>query len=315
MSFGSPGAADDGRPEPPRNPGGGGIGPEAIALVLSLVVALTVGGGVLAGVRLPGAAAASPAVPSASSASRPTPTPGPSVNAAAVAVCLQIDARLIADREALAAEIAAKPFEASNVAAILRGANADLVQAIDIAAHLGPTSAALALSRDLSAFYSDLHTMISDGLVNSVQNGPAYLALAKAVAGALAKVERFDTRLSALLQADSPPPVAASASPAAGSPPPSATPVPASVPPTATPVPPPSGSAGPAQSAGPPPVNPAVAVFLRLAVGQRADRPARARRRRDDHRRRRADRRREARRASPPSRRPVRGSLLPARAR
>ena len=218
MTLGPPAAQNDGRPDASRDawwqerrrrrdrPGG------HRRLFLSLVVALSVGGGVLAGVRLPGAAAAPSVPPVASTATRPTPTPGPSVNAAAIAVCLQIDARLIADREGLKAELAARPFEASNVAAILRGANADLVQASDIAAHLGPTSAALALSRDLSAFYSDLHTMISDGLVNSVQNGPAYLALAKAVAGALAKVERFDARLSALLVADTPPPVAASAS-------------------------------------------------------------------------------------------------------
>lgn len=225
------------------------IGPEVLAAAVSLALIVTITVGVLSGARLPGLAQPGDTPgPTPTSPDRALPTSAPTVNVAAVEALLQIDERLATDREALKAELAGSLFDPADVSTILRGVNADVLQASDIVGHLGPSAAAASLSAILSAFYTGLHDEISAALVNSVHNAPAYHAAATSVVKTLDQLADHDARLRALLlSALTPTPVpsaSAAPSPSPGSPsaaPPSSGP---SASPTPLPISPSPGASG-----------------------------------------------------------------------
>ena len=213
------------------------IAPELIAAILVAFVIATIGGGVIAVGSSPGAATTPPLeTPGGSGIAAPTPA----LDDAAIATCLEIDGRLAVDRAALDAEVAASPFQASNVATILRGLNADVVVATAAATRLQRLPISAAVGARLTTFYRDLHTHVSDALVNSVQNAGAYRTAARTTSTMLAELPVLDTLLRGLRDArPSPPASPPGPSPSAassGSPPPSVS-APPSTPPGSPTVP------------------------------------------------------------------------------
>jgi hypothetical protein len=178
-----PGGADQtGRRQTGRGPRP--IAPELIAAILAAVVVAMLGGGLI--VRGTSAVAPSPP-PEPTASSDSTAGPTPAVDATAIAACLAINDRLTVSRKALDAALKAATFAPSDVAAILRSLNADVVNAADVAAILERLPASAGVGARLTTFYSDLHQHVSDALSNSVQNAPAYRAAAKTTSAILAE--------------------------------------------------------------------------------------------------------------------------------
>ncbi|HET7030623.1 MAG TPA: hypothetical protein VFI34_08935 [Candidatus Limnocylindrales bacterium] len=203
------------------------IGPEAITTAIAVLLIASIA---LVFLVTGPAGTQPPLIPHASDAGGPTPPAStePGVNLAYVSFALQVDARLAADRVALDRQLDLKPFDASATAAILRGANADILSGQDVARRLAASPPTADVGRTLSATYEDLHQLISDALDNSVRNGPAYEAAGKNIVAGLARLEAIDAVLRRLQEGPAPS-------------------APASVPPSGEPVPsvpPPSEPAG-----------------------------------------------------------------------
>ena len=204
------------------------VAPELVAAILAAVVVATVGGGLVAGGTSAVVAPSSSTQASPSSGSTAEPTPA--IDETAITALLALNDRLTAAREALVAALAASTFGPSDVATVLRSLNADVVQAAAIAPILERFSASEAVGARLTKYYDDLHQHLSDALVASVQNAPAYRSAAKSTSTILAEVPALNAALEALLIGRSAP----SSSPPA----PSATPAPSSsVAPGETPAP------------------------------------------------------------------------------
>jgi hypothetical protein len=212
------------------------VGPELLAAILAAVVVAIVGGGLVAGgtsaVVEPSSSGQAP--PSAGTTAEATPA----VDETAIAALLALNDRLTAAREALDAALAASIFEPSDVATVLRSLNADVVQAAAIAPILERLPASEAVGARLTKYYDDLHQHVSDALVASVQNAPAYRSAAKSTSTILAEVPALNAALEALLightipssspSAPSSTPAPSSSAPPAETPPPSTPSIPAS---------------------------------------------------------------------------------------
>jgi hypothetical protein len=235
------GGVDEGPGVPTRRPRS--VAPELVAAILAAVVVAIVGGGLVAGgtsaVVAPSSSAQAP--PSAGSTAEPTPA----IDETAIRALLALNDRLTAAREALDAALAASIFEPSDVATVLRSLNADVVQAAAIAPILERLPASEAVGARLTKYYDDLHQHLSDALVASVQNAPAYRSAAKSTSTILAEVPALNAALEALLIGRT--------APSNSPPPPSSTPAPSSsAPPAETPPPStaPSIPASPSVSSG-----------------------------------------------------------------
>ena len=214
------------------------LGPEGVAIVL-VVMAIAV---VTAGLLLGGPASPSTngnASPSRAASAQTTPAPTTSIDVADITACLDIDARLLEDRAGLQAELEAPVFAPTNVAALFRKANADLLSAIGVAARLEREAPTAEIGATLSATYGDLHREVSDALGNSVQFTKAYHAAATSVAAGLARLEALDVVLRGLRDQ------------AGATPRPSPSAPPSAVPPSARPTPTQSSGPGPSGSSGP----------------------------------------------------------------
>jgi hypothetical protein len=212
------------------------VAPELLAAILAAVVVAIVGGGLVAGgtsaVVEPSSSGQAP--PSAGTTAEATPA----VDETAIAALLALNDRLTAAREALDAALAAAIYEPSDVATVLRSLNADVVQAAAIAPILERLPASEAVGARLTKYYNDLHQHVSDALVASVQNAPAYRSAAKSTSTILAEVPALNAALEALLightiPSSSPPapsstPAPTSSAPPAETPPPSTPSIPAS---------------------------------------------------------------------------------------
>jgi hypothetical protein len=224
-----------------------------MALLLILVVAI--GAGIASGATLPGVKSTIETPnPTAAGSSFGSPTP----NLAGITPLLEINARLQDARGALVVELAASTFEPSNVASILRGINADVVEGLDISSRVPWPPSTRRLAFTLADTYQRLYDLITAALNNSVQNAKAYQTAAAAVVTRLGQLAFLD-QLLAQAQAALP-----SGSPAASAAPPpseiaSPTPVPASPTPSA------GGSVPP--STGPPPVNVVVNPGFETGIG------------------------------------------------
>lgn len=222
------------------------IGPEGIGAVLAAMIVVAIVGGVVAG----GLSAAAPSSPpsQAPTSLEPTAAATPVIDVVSIATCLAVDGRLEGDRLALEAELAATPFDTSNVAAIMRAINADVIIATDGAARLQRLPASAEAGTTLTTFYTALHRQVSGALDNSLQNGAAYRAAATATVQLLLQVPALDALLRALRDRTA----VATDVPSAG--PPSGTPGSPSPRPTRSP------SRGP--SSGPPPAPPSSSAGL-----------------------------------------------------
>jgi len=234
-----PGGVSDLRRVPARRPRS--VAPELVAAILAVVVVAIVGGGLVVGgtsaVVAPSSSAETP--PSAGTTAEPTQA----IDETAITALLALNDRLTAAREALDAALAASIFEPSDVATVLRSLNADVVQAAAIAPILERLPASEAVGARLTKFYDDLHQHLSDALVASVQNAPAYRQAAKSTSTILAEVPALNAALEALLIGQP--------SPSTSPPPPNATPAPSSSAPPAVTPPPSTTPSVPASPGGP----------------------------------------------------------------
>lgn len=187
-----------------------------VAVGLAIGGLAGLGGGIAIGSRLgaPGAAAgvlvaasqgpaastpastATAAAVSASAAPVATPSPAggsmPSVVRGALVQALALDDRLGAAEAELRAAVAARTFDASGVAAILRTVSAESLFGEQLAPAVSAWPEGGDLGVSLATFYGTVHDTAVTALDNSVQNGAAYKAAARSMAALLAARAALD---------------------------------------------------------------------------------------------------------------------------
>ena len=138
------------------------------------------------------AATAAPTV-TASPTSAPTDPAGipPLVRTALVQVA-GTNGRLATANADLRAVLAAKVFDASEAAQVLRTISAESVFSVQVAAHVGAWPGSAALATQLGAYYDSVHTAAANGLMASVRNTAAYRAAATAMVGLLDRLTELD---------------------------------------------------------------------------------------------------------------------------
>jgi len=161
------------------------------------------------GAPSPGPGGASSAAPGASATPTATPivaTATPAPPAAAIppvtrSALVQVAAtndRLAAAGAELRGVLAARPFDASAVAQVLRSISADSVFGEQLAGRVAAWPASAELGAALGAFYDALHETAASGLVASVQNAAAYRSAATAMLDLLDGMAAIDAALRAV---------------------------------------------------------------------------------------------------------------------
>jgi len=184
----------------------------AVGLVLGAAGGMVFGMSRLASVA-PGPAAAAPSAAPAAGISHPTVAPSvatpapaspsasivqsdmPSLTRSALAQAMSVDDRLTAAAGALHTALAAKPFDASEVAQILRTISADSVYGEQLADRLSSWSGSASVGEDLAADYGSIHDTAAEGLVASVQDAQAYRETGRAMLALLAGLGTVDAQL------------------------------------------------------------------------------------------------------------------------
>jgi hypothetical protein len=194
---------------------------------LGLAVGIAVGGVIGFGVGLGRNAQAAPAAavaaasskapsvgPSASaeaSTSAPSPSPSqapapsadptggmPAISRSALLQAIAVDGRLRTGGVALRTALAARPFDASTVAEILRSMSADSVFGQQLAGRLAAWPGSAPLAQDLDALYGNVHDSATEALVASVRDDAAYRAAATAMVKVLGPLPALDATADAL---------------------------------------------------------------------------------------------------------------------
>jgi hypothetical protein len=148
----------------------------------------------------PSVGASASVAPSASAVATPTAPPVTSIPPAARAALTQaveMNDRLAASLGDLRAALAARSFDASEVARILRTISADSVYAEQLADRVATWSGGAEVAAQLAAFYGAVHDTAADGLVASVRNEAAYRATATSMVGLLSGLGLVDAGLRA----------------------------------------------------------------------------------------------------------------------
>jgi hypothetical protein len=191
----------------------------ALGLALGLAVG-SVGGLVFAATRIPAGAGSGTPLPSAAAVgvvgSAPPATPSPAVTSApspsevgpsgdmpavvrsALSQAVTLDERLRDAGRTLQAAAAATPFDASDVAQILREISADSVYGEDLADGVSKWPDAGSAGSDLLALYTSIHDSAAEALVASVRNEAAYRAGAREMLTLLAQIPAVDVKLKDL---------------------------------------------------------------------------------------------------------------------
>lgn len=126
----------------------------------------------------------------------------PAFSRSALVQAILLDQRLTVDRAALRTALAASPFDASAVAAILRSISADCVNGLQWAPIIASWQPSEQLGADLRDAYDAIHQEASDALAQSVQLTSAYRQSAKAMVSQLAALKAVDDRARALAEAN-----------------------------------------------------------------------------------------------------------------
>jgi len=145
--------------------------------------------------------AASTVAPTPSQAPSPSadPTDGmPAISRSALVQAIAVNDRLRAGEVALRSALAARSFDASAVAEILRTMSADSVFGQQLAGRLAEWPGAAALAQDLDALYGNVHDSATNALVASVRDGAAYRSAASAMIKVLGPLPALDAAAGAL---------------------------------------------------------------------------------------------------------------------
>jgi len=195
----------------------------AAGLAAGLIVG-SVGGVVFAATHLPSAPAGSAGAPSAapvgggsggtsspsavpstaSPAVTTAPTPQPDPDAmpplarSALAQAITVDERLASSSDTLRAALAATPFDASDVAEILRTVSADSVYGQQLADRVSGWAGSADVGGNLGVLYGSVHDAATTALIASVRNEAAYRNSARAMVALLSSVAAVDTQARAL---------------------------------------------------------------------------------------------------------------------
>ena len=188
-----------------------------IAAGLAIGALLGAGGGFLVSARLAAAVAPASAAASAppltgsgaSSTATPEPTatatPGPTATASvgsagmplatrtALVQVIGMNDRLATAEAGLRATLAARSFDSSEVAQILRSVSADSGFRQQIAERIAAWPESSAVGAQLATFYGSIHDTAANGLLASVQNRAAYRAAATTMIKVLDNLPAVDT--------------------------------------------------------------------------------------------------------------------------
>ena len=192
----------------------------ALGLVLGAVGGMVFGMTRLTASAVPGPAALAPSAAPAGGIGHPTaaptvatpppPSPSapfvqsdmPSLTRSALAQAMSVDDRLTAGAAALRTALAARPFDASEVAQILRTISADAVYGEQLAARLSSWTGSASVGDDLATAYGSIHDTAAEGLVASVQDERAYRETARAMLTLLARLGAVDAGVRDLAAAN-----------------------------------------------------------------------------------------------------------------
>src|SRR4051812_7149175 len=195
----------------------------AAGLAAGLIVG-SVGGVVFAATHVPSAPAGSAGAPSAapvgggsggtsspsavpstaSPAVTTAPTPQPDPDAmpplarSALAQAITVDERLASSSDTLRAALAATPFDASDVAEILRTVSADSVYGQQLADRVSGWPGSADLGGSLATLYGSVHDAATTALMASVRNEAAYRESARTMVALLGGVAAVDAQARAL---------------------------------------------------------------------------------------------------------------------
>ena len=216
------------------------LGPERIALTLSILVVVTA---LVVGASRP----ASDAVgsdPSASPPATPIASPTPPVEPALISVLEVTHERLAATGEALQQELLAAAISAPDIATLLRSVTQTARFGLDTADRLNAYPIAADVAADLGAFYETLLETTGRGLAASLANTEAYRVAAAETVSLLERLPSFNLRLAVLRRPGPVPTI-----------PPTAPPSPSGSPvgPSAGPTTPPEGTPSPSVEPSRPP--------------------------------------------------------------
>jgi len=192
----------------------------AVGLVLGAVGGMVFGMTRLSGIALPGPAAVAPSAAPAGALTNPTvapttatpapPSPSagnvqtemPSLTRSALAQAITVNDRLTAAAATLKTALAAKSFDASEVAQILRTISADSVYGEQLAGRVSSWSGSATLGDDLATAYGSIHDVAAEGLVASVQDVPAYRQTGRAMLTLLAGLGAIDAQVRVVAEAN-----------------------------------------------------------------------------------------------------------------
>jgi hypothetical protein len=155
------------------------------------------------------APAAGPAASHATTASVAPPSVAPSFSAdpvgqmppisrSALLQAVAVNSRLRSGEASLRTALAARSFDPSAVAEILRSMSADTVFGQQLAGRLAAWPGASALAEDLDTLYGSVHDTATEALVSSVRDAAAYRTAATAMLKALAPLPALDADAAAL---------------------------------------------------------------------------------------------------------------------
>ena len=122
----------------------------------------------------------------------------PSMSRSALSQALDVNGRFVAGAATLRDLLAARDFDASNVAETLRSLSADSVFGQELAGRLADWSGSADLGRDLGALYERVHQSATDSLVFSVRDEAAFREAASDMIAILNGLKAVDREARAL---------------------------------------------------------------------------------------------------------------------
>ncbi len=152
-----------------------------------------------------GAAAGPTATPPPATAA-PTPTASPDTRSipplarSALIQSVATNDRLAAEEASLRTALAARAFDASAVAQILRGVSADSLYGQQLAGYVAAWSGAGSAATTLATFYSTTHELAANGLLASVRNASAYRTAATSMIKQLGELATIDAAMRSAAQ-------------------------------------------------------------------------------------------------------------------
>jgi hypothetical protein len=126
----------------------------------------------------------------------------PPLARSAILQAIDVNGRLAGASDALRTALATSPFDASQVAEVLRSISADSVYGADVADRISGWPESATIGADLSKAYGSVHDAAADILVASVRNTAAYRDGARGMLTLLAAVGGVDARIRRLADAN-----------------------------------------------------------------------------------------------------------------